>query len=82
MLSCKEASRLVSQSQDRRLGWRERVALRLHLAVCDACREFSRQMAWLRQALRHFALRAEQDETVKLPAEAAARIRQVLHGQD
>jgi predicted anti-sigma-YlaC factor YlaD len=82
MLSCKEASRLVSQAQDRRLGWRERLALRLHLAFCDACREFSRQVAWLRQTLRHFARRAEQDEKVKLSPEAAARIRRALHEHD
>lgn len=79
MLSCKQASRLVSQSLDRRLNWRERLSLKLHLAICDACRQFSRQIGWMRTALRHFARLAESDETVRLPVEAGERIRQRLH---
>jgi len=79
MLNCKEASRLVSQSLDRRLNWRERCALKLHLAICDACRQFSRQLGWMRTALRRFAHMAENDESVHLPAEAGERIRKALH---
>jgi len=51
MLTCKEATRLVSQGLDRRLGLGERVALRLHLLVCDGCTQFSRQVALLRKAV-------------------------------
>ena len=57
MLSCKEASRLVSQGLDRRLGFGERVALRLHLAICDGCTNFSRQVAFLRKAMARLAER-------------------------
>jgi hypothetical protein len=52
MLTCKEASRLVSEGLDRRLGFFERVGLRLHLAICDGCTNFQRQMAFLRRAVR------------------------------
>jgi predicted anti-sigma-YlaC factor YlaD len=55
MLSCKEVTRLVSQGLDRRLGWLERVRLRIHLAICDGCTNFSRQMAFLRKALSTLA---------------------------
>jgi len=51
MLTCKEVSRLVSQGLDRRLGLGERVKLRLHLAICDGCRNFRRQLDFLREAL-------------------------------
>jgi hypothetical protein len=51
MLSCKEATRLVSQGLDRRLGFGQRVALRLHLAICDGCTNFSRQVRFLRRAV-------------------------------
>jgi len=51
MLTCKEVSRLASQGLDRRLGLGERVRLRLHLAICDGCRNFRRQLAFLRQAV-------------------------------
>jgi predicted anti-sigma-YlaC factor YlaD len=51
-MTCKEASRLVSQGLDRRLGALERVRLRLHLAICDGCTNFKKQMDFLRRALR------------------------------
>jgi hypothetical protein len=55
MLSCKDATRLVSEGLDRRLGFAERVALRLHLLVCDGCTRFKSQMAFLRRALARLA---------------------------
>jgi len=55
MLTCKEATRLVSEGLDRRLGVAERVRLRLHLLVCDGCAAFSRQAAFLRRALSRLA---------------------------
>ena len=53
-LTCQEASRLYSQSLDRKLAFSERVSLRIHLSICDACTRVSRQMQFLRRALREF----------------------------
>lgn len=47
----------MSQARDRRLTLRERLALRLHWAMCAACRRFNRQMDVLREAARRFAAR-------------------------
>jgi hypothetical protein len=52
MLSCKEVSRLVSQGLDRRLGFAERLGLRLHLLICDGCTNFKKQMEFLRKAVK------------------------------
>ncbi|HEX5478078.1 MAG TPA: zf-HC2 domain-containing protein, partial [Burkholderiales bacterium] len=52
MLNCKETTRLLSQGLDRRLGLGERIALRIHLAICDGCSAFARQMKFLRKAVR------------------------------
>jgi hypothetical protein len=52
MLTCKEASVLMSQAQDRALGLRERTLLRLHLLICAGCSNFNRQLALMRAALR------------------------------
>lgn len=52
MITCKDASRLQSQAQDRRLSWTERFGLRLHLLICDNCRRFARQLKLIRQACR------------------------------
>ena len=54
MLSCKEASRLLSQAQDRPLTLRDRVKLRLHLLACTACTRFERQLAFMRTALSRY----------------------------
>jgi hypothetical protein len=49
-LTCKEVSRLASQGLDRRLGRWERVKFTLHLAICNGCRNFTRQLDFLRKA--------------------------------
>lgn len=78
MLSCKQASRLLSQSLDRRLTWRERTALRLHLTICDVCRRFGRQLMLLREAAKRMVRLTEQNETLQLSQEAKARIASTL----
>ena len=52
MLTCKDASELLSQAQDRTLGLRERLALKLHLLICAGCTNFSRQLELIRVTLR------------------------------
>lgn len=52
LLTCRDVSRLVSQGLDRRLGLGERVRLRVHLAICEGCTNFKRQMDFLRLAVR------------------------------
>lgn len=50
-ISCKEASRLISQSMDERPSLGLRLKLRLHLAICDACRNFNSNLALLRRGV-------------------------------
>ena len=52
--TCRETSALLSQKQDRALGFRERVGLYLHLAACEACRRLVRQLAFVRLALKRY----------------------------
>lgn len=54
-LTCKEATALISQGLDRRLSRWERLVLRVHLLICDACSQFARQSAFIRRALRRLA---------------------------
>lgn len=55
IISCKESTRLVSQGLDRELAFGERVALRVHFAICLGCRRTQRQMEFLRRAVRELA---------------------------
>jgi putative zinc finger protein len=50
MMSCKEATKLVSEAQDRELSVGERATLRLHLTICTGCRRFETQMDLIRRA--------------------------------
>lgn len=51
-LNCKEVSRLLSRENEEPLPPTERARLRLHLVMCDACRNVEEQMAFLRKAMR------------------------------
>jgi len=63
MLSCKEATHLISQSQDRKLTLAERMQLEIHLAMCRGCTYFKDQMAFLRTACkRYFKTGGEADD--------------------
>jgi hypothetical protein len=51
MKTCKETSLLVTQSLDRKLTWTERLGMRIHLAVCNNCARFTKQMRLIREWL-------------------------------
>lgn len=80
-LSCREASRLISESLDRELTRRERWALRFHSMLCTACRRFAQQTRWIRDAIANLpdAFRKEwSDRTAKLSAERRSQIKRHL----
>ncbi|NNM70458.1 MAG: zf-HC2 domain-containing protein [Gallionella sp.] len=52
MLNCKQSSELLSQALDRPITFRERLAIRLHLLICDGCRNFDKQLTFIRKAAR------------------------------
>lgn len=54
ILSCKEASRLMSQGEDEHLDFARRAALRLHLLICTGCTRAKAQFAFLRRAAREY----------------------------
>lgn len=54
MLSCQQATELMSQEQDRQLSLAERFGLRLHVLMCAGCNNYRRQMDVLRAACRRF----------------------------
>jgi hypothetical protein len=78
MLNCQQASQMISQSLDRRLTWRERFNLRLHLLICTYCSRFSQQLITLRSAFKRIGEQIEQDENILLPIETKTRIAKEL----
>lgn len=49
-ISCREATRILLQSEDRSVPLTERLAMRLHQRACSNCRRFSRQVDLMRKA--------------------------------
>lgn len=83
MLTCKDASHLISEGRERPLTFRQRLALKLHLMMCVYCRRFERQMVLLRKAMRELGRRAASNdahiaEDTEFPSEARERIRKAL----
>ena len=79
MFHCKEVSKRVSESMDRRLPLHHRLMIRMHLAMCRYCLRAYRQMQCLRAIARDPNLQeAGMDESVFLSPEACERIKQSL----
>lgn len=55
MINCHQVTRLVSESQERQLGLKERMSLKMHVAMCSACRNFSRQIPFIHDSMRAYA---------------------------
>jgi Putative zinc-finger len=80
-LSCREASRLISESMDRELSRREKWALRLHTILCAACRRFAQQVTLIRQVIANMPndLRENwSNSSAKLSTERRAQIKRLL----
>ncbi len=55
MMNCKQATRLISESQDRALSLPEKLALRVHVMMCAGCKNFSLQIPFLSKAMKAYA---------------------------
>jgi len=77
-LTCKQASQIISQSLDGPLTWSDRLRLKFHLFICNACKRFNQQLKILSDAVRRTTQLAENDSSIKLSLEAKAKIVKVI----
>jgi hypothetical protein len=66
MLQCRDVATLASEYIDHDLPWRKRLAVRMHLMMCDACSRCIRQ-------LRHVIAVAKRVRPKSVSDENAAR---------
>ena len=78
MLTCKQASQIISQSLDNPLSWSDRMKLKFHLFICDACTHFNKQLRLIKNAIQRMKLETENDDTIQLTVDAKARINQAI----
>lgn len=53
-LQCRQAARLLSEGMDRPLAATERWPLQFHLLACRNCRNYEKQIDFLRRAVRGY----------------------------
>jgi anti-sigma factor RsiW len=70
--TCKETTVLASRAMDGRLPFADRLAMRLHLAICENCARFNRQLQEMRRLFREET--AADDATPGLTPAARQRI--------
>lgn len=54
LISCKDASRLLSQMQEGRVPLMHQLRVRVHLLWCEACKRFELQLRFMRAAMRRY----------------------------
>jgi hypothetical protein len=59
MLSCKDVTRLISESMDHSLPLGKRIGVRLHLLICKFCARYERQLILIRETIRCLAAAVE-----------------------
>ncbi|MDZ4783284.1 MAG: zf-HC2 domain-containing protein [Planctomycetia bacterium] len=84
MLSCKQATQLISEALDRKLSLGQRVGLRFHVMMCSACRAYRRQLVVLNDLFSQY-FSSERGQSggrgVSLPEESRQRIKRAIRIQ-
>jgi hypothetical protein len=77
MLSCKDVTKLISESMDASLPMGRRIGVRFHLIICKWCARYERQLVLIRDTARRLASMVEkpgESPAETLSAEARERI--------
>ncbi len=61
MLNCKDVTRKTASDEFREAGWRDRLAVRLHLFLCRQCRRYAAQLRVIGAATRELCGPPAQD---------------------
>jgi hypothetical protein len=52
--TCRQVTALLVAREDRQLPLADRIALRFHMVICDACPKFEHQILTLRNGMRQW----------------------------
>lgn len=81
MLSCRDVTKLLSESMDTSLPIGKRIGVRVHLLMCKFCARYERQLLLIRETVRRLAALEEKPEEPSgetLSEESKERIRNSL----
>ena len=78
--TCRDAARMISEREARKLSAPERFGLAMHLLICSSCRRYRRGVLMLRMLLRKAASTGALNSSEKLPPQSRQRIREKIAG--
>lgn len=61
--TCKDVAAILIAREDRHLGLADRLALRLHMAMCGACPRFERQIFTMRNSMLQWRNYVDSDDS-------------------
>ena len=61
-LNCRETTRLLLEAEERELSATDKLALKLHLKICDACVRFVSQVNFMRHATHAWRKHRDSDD--------------------
>ena len=76
---CHDITRLISESLDRPLPLRTRIAMRIHYLICVWCERYRHQLGFLREAMKSCPEHDAETKPAKLPPGAKARLKTRLN---
>ena len=82
MRTCRDTTRLLSESMDRELPLRTRIGLRLHLMMCTYCNRYAQQLQFIHRAFGEHAERIAESlsrQAPPLPEDRRKRIAAALN---
>ena len=79
MFNCRKISELISDSFGRRLSFRERFGLRMHLLMCGVCSQFQKLQHRIHDSVRQHGTNSHEtatdpDDVPFLPEDSKSRI--------
>lgn len=84
MLSCRDVTRLISESMDHSLPLGKRIGMRIHLLICLFCTRYKRQLILIREAARRLVVEGDTPGGPffgVLSEDARERIKHSLHSR-
>ena len=82
MYSCKEASRLISDAQERPLSLVEKFSLYIHLLICESCVNYNKHLKFIRKAIISAGDKVSMKPDIGMSDSARDRIRQQLNQKE
>jgi len=82
MITCKQATQLISDKLDQNLNLWQRLNLKIHLLLCHYCRKYARQIGFLHSASTQLDQHIESNDQHALSPESKQKLKTAIKDSD